>query len=223
MRRKAGKNVTVKNRSIRAWLTAVTVTLCAVLSLPAVPAYADQFSHTYHTKVETTVQVTVRDADGNRTETEEVKSSGDFIDGDYGDDAVQAEIAGIDGEIRARFSSRGTVAEENRSYSLEFDHFESPNIIKDDDDGDGGVNKDMKIREYQICRIIYDLTVRETGQPADAVTAAGSGAEEPSDRTGSSPFLWFALLFVIGVGALTVYGIAGKRKKPAPSDTGKTE
>ena len=31
------------------------------------------------------------------------------------------------------------------------------------------------------------------------------------------------LLFVIGVGALTVYGIAGKRKKPAPSDTGKTE
>lgn len=58
MRRKAGKNVTVKNRSIRAWLTAVTVTLCAVLSLPAVPAYADQFSHTYHTKVETTVQET---------------------------------------------------------------------------------------------------------------------------------------------------------------------
>lgn len=152
MRRKAGKNVTVKNRSIRARLTAVTVTLCAVLSLPAVPAYADQFSHTYHTKVETTVQVTVRD-----------------------------------------------------------------------DDGDGGVNKDMKIREYQICRITYDLTVRETGQPTDAVTAAGSGAEEPSDRTGSSPFLWFALLFVIGVGALTVYGIAGKRKKPAPSDTGKTE
>lgn len=41
--------------------------------------------------------------------------------------------------------------------------------------------------------------------------------------TNSSPFLWFALLFVIGVGALTVYGIAGKRKKPAPSDTGKTE
>lgn len=144
--------MTVKNRSIRAWLTAVTVTLCAVLSLPAVPAYADQFSHTYHTKVETTVQVTVRD-----------------------------------------------------------------------DDGDGGVNKDMKIREYQICRITYDLTVRETGQPTDAVTAAGSGADELSDRTGSSPFLWFALLFVIGVGALTVYGIAGKRKKPAPSDTGKTE
>ena len=119
MRRKAGKNVTVKNRSIRARLTAVTVTLCAVLSLPAVPAYADQFSHTYHTKVETTVQ--------------------------------------------------------------------------------------------------------ETGQPTEAVTAAGSGADELSDRTGSSHFLWFALLFVIGVGALTVYGIAGKRKKPAPSDTGKTE
>ena len=56
-----------------------------------------------------------------------------------------------------------------------------------------------------------------------AVTAAGSGADELSDRTGSSPFLWFALLFVIGAGALTVYGIAGKRKKPALSDTGKTE
>lgn len=215
--------MTVKNRSIRAWLTAVPVTLCAVLSLPAVPAYADQFSHTCHTKVETTVQVTVRDADGNRTETEEVKISGDFIDGDYGDDAIQAEIARIDGEIRARFAARGTVSGENRSYSLEFDHFESPDIIKHDDDGDGGVNKDMKIREYQICRITYDLTVRETGQPTDAVTAAGSVAEEPSDRTGSSPFLWFALLFVIGVGALTVYGIAGKRKKPAPPDTGKTE
>lgn len=63
MRRKAGKNVTVKNRSIRAWLTAVTVTLCAVLSLPAVPAYADQFSHTYHTKVETTVRETGQPTD----------------------------------------------------------------------------------------------------------------------------------------------------------------
>lgn len=104
MRRKAGKNVTVKNRSIRARLTAVTVTLCAVLSLPAVPAYADQFSHTYHTKVETTVQVTVRDADG-----------------------------------------------------------------------DGGVSKDMKTREYQICRITYDLTVRETGQPTDAVLPQAPG------------------------------------------------
>lgn len=63
MRRKAGKNVTVKNRRIRAWLTAVTVTLCAVLSLPAVPAYADQFSHTYHTKVETTVRETGQPTD----------------------------------------------------------------------------------------------------------------------------------------------------------------
>lgn len=176
-----------------------------------------------HTKVETTVQVTVRDVDGNRTETEEVKMSGDFIDGDYGDDAVQTEIARIDGEIRARFSAKGTAAEENRSYSLVFDHFESSNIIKYEDDGDGGVNKDMKIREYQICRITYDLTVQETGQPTETVTAAGSGADELSARTGSSPFLWFALLFVIGVGVLTIYGIAGKRKKPAPSDTGKTE
>lgn len=52
---------------------------------------------------------------------------------------------------------------------------------------------------------------------ADAVTAAGTGEEELSDRTGSSPFLWFALLFVIGVGALTVYGIAGKKSRHRPT------
>ena len=120
-------------------LLTVLLTLYLALSIVPITAYAgvtdvtggnttNPYSHFYHTKVETTAQVTIKDADGNVAETTEVTKSGDFVEGNVNSDAVQAEIKRIDDEIIAQFSSRGNITTENRNSTFMFDHFESGNI-----------------------------------------------------------------------------------------------
>ena len=176
-------------------LLTVLLTLYLALSIVPITAYAgvtdvtggsttNTYSHFYHTKVETTAQVTIKDADGNVAETTEVTKSGDFVEGNVSDDAVQAEIKRIDDEIIAQFSSRGNITTENRNSTLMFDHFESSNIITPGDNilvGDqdalenaasGSVHKNLVVHEYQVYHITYDLTVRENSQPASTITSA---------------------------------------------------
>ena len=132
------------------------------------------YSHFYHTKVETTAQVTIKDADGNVAETTEVTKSGDFVEGNFNSDAVQAEIKRIDDEIIAQFSSRGNITTENRNSTFILDHFESSNIIGmtpgdnilvDDQDAlenavSGSVNKNLVVHQYQVYQTTYDLIVQ---------------------------------------------------------------
>lgn len=164
-------------------LLTVLLALCMVLSIVPITAYAGvtdviggnttkPYSHFYHTKVETTAQVTIKDADGNVIETTEVTKSGDFVEGNINSDAVQAEIKRIDDEIIAQFSSRGNITIENRNSTFMFDHFESGNIIAPDGDilvGDqdalenaasGSVNKNLVVHEYQVYQTTYDLIVQ---------------------------------------------------------------
>lgn len=164
-------------------LLTVLLTLYLALSIVPITAYAgvtdvigdnttNPYSHFYHTKVETTAQVIIKDADGNVAETTEISKSGDFIEGNVSDDAVQAEIKRIDDEIIAQFSSRGNITIENRNSAFMFDHFESGNIIAPDGDilvGDqdalekaasGSVNKNIVVHEYQVYQTTYDLIVQ---------------------------------------------------------------
>ena len=164
-------------------LLTVLLTLYLALSIVPITAYAgvtdvtggtttNHYSHFYHTKVETTAQVTIKDADGNVIETTEVTKSGDFIEGNVSDDAVQAEIKRIYDEIIAQFSSRGNITTENRNSTFMFDHFESSNIITPGDNilvGDqdalenaasGSVNKNLVVHEYQVYQTTYDLIVQ---------------------------------------------------------------
>lgn len=164
-------------------LLTVLLTLYLALSIVPITAYAgvtdvtggtttNHYSHFYHTKVETTAQVTIKDADGNVIETTEVTKSGDFVEGNVNSDAVQAEIKRIDDEIIAQFSSRGNITTENRNSTFMFDHFESSNIITPGDNilvGDqdalenaasGSVNKNLVVHEYQVYHITYDLIVQ---------------------------------------------------------------
>lgn len=164
-------------------LLTVLLTLYLALSIVPITAYAgvtdvtgdnttNTYSHFYHTKVETTAQVTIKDADGNVAETTEVTKSGDFVEGNFNSDAVQAEIKRIDDEIIAQFSSRGNITTENRNSTFMFDHFESGNIIAPDGDilvGDqdalenaasGSVNKNLVVHEYQVYQTTYDLIVQ---------------------------------------------------------------
>lgn len=164
-------------------LLTVLLTLYLALSIVPITAYAGvtdvigdnttkPYSHFYHTKVETTAQVTIKDADGNVIETTEVTKSGDFVEGNVNSDAVQAEIKRIDDEIIAQFSSRGNITIENRNSTFMFDHFESGNIIAPDGDilvGDqdalekaasGSVNRNIVVHEYQVYQTTYDLIVQ---------------------------------------------------------------
>lgn len=164
-------------------LLTVLLTLYLALSIVPITAYAgvtdvigdnttNPYSHFYHTKVETTAQVTIKDADGNVIETTEVTKSGDFVEGNVNSDAVQAEIKRIDDEIIAQFSSRGNITTENRNSTFMFDHFESGNIIAPDGDilvGDqdalenaasGSVNRNIVVHEYQVYQTTYDLIVQ---------------------------------------------------------------
>ncbi len=171
----------MKTKPKRLW--AVLLTLCLALSIMPLTAFAgvtdvtgdnttNTYSHFYHTKVETTAQVTIKDADGNVIETTEVTKSGDFVEGNVSSDAVQVEIKRIDDEIIAQFSSRGNITTENRNSTMVFDHFESSNIIAPDGDilvGDqdalenaasGSVNKNLVVHEYQVYQTTYDLIVQ---------------------------------------------------------------
>lgn len=164
-------------------LLTVLLTLYLALSIVPITAYAgvtdvtggtttNTYSHFYHTKVETTAQIIIKDADGNVIETTEVTKSGDFVEGNINSDAVQAEIKRIDDEIIAQFSSRGNITTENRNSTFMFDHFESSNIITPGDNilvGDqdalenaasGSVNKNLVVHEYQVYQTTYDLIVQ---------------------------------------------------------------
>lgn len=183
----AEKSEPMKTRPTKNKRMAVLLTLCMALSLLPITAFANQYTHTYHTKVETTAQVTIKGADGIEIETTEVKKSGDFIEGGLSADAVQAEIARIDEEIKVQFSARGSVTMEKRIGNMVFDHFESSNIIKLDDDETGGVNKDLHVNEYQVYQITYDLIVQEAPQPASTITAAAIENAKFDYQAGDAP------------------------------------
>ena len=176
-------------------LLTVLLALCMVLSIVPITAYAGvtdvtggstthNYSLFYHTKVETTAQVTIKDADGNVAETTEVTKSGDFVEGNFNSDAVQAEIERIDDEIIAQFSSRGSITIENRNSTFILDHFESGNIIAPDGDilvGDqdalenaasGSVNTNLVVHQYQVYQTTYDLIVQENSQPTNTIPVA---------------------------------------------------
>ena len=184
-------------------LLTVLLTLYLALSIVPITAYAgvtdvtggsttNTYSHFYHTKVETTAQVIIKDADGNVIETTEVTKSGDFVEGNVNSDAMQAEIKRIDDEIIAQFSSRGNITTENRNNTLMFDHFESSNIIDFGSsniiapDGDilvgdqdalenaasGSVHKNLVVHEYQVYHVTYDLIVQENSQPTNTIPVA---------------------------------------------------
>ena len=163
------------------WL-AVLLSLCMVAAVMPITAFAGvtdvtgggtstSYQHTYHTQIDTTAQVTIKDADGNVKETTSVNKSGDFIEGNLSAEAVQAEITRIDDEIKAQFSSRGTAAIENRDENLIFDHFESGNILDDD----GNVTTKLDVHEYQVYKITYNLWVQEQNVADEVITTVDIG------------------------------------------------
>ena len=212
----------MKNKAIKTKLLTVLLALCMVLSLVPMTAFAATielpagvsreylYNHTYHTKVEITANVSVKDAGGSVIETAQVNKSGDFIEGNVSNTAVQTEIQRIDAEINAPYSSRGTLAVENRTKSLEFDHFDGNNLYSfipasgdtvdfgtdteaieqyfaEHPDAVGTFNTFNDLHEYQVYHITYDLIVQESGTTPAAVENVTLDYENISYKAGDIP------------------------------------
>ena len=196
---------TIKNR-----LLATLLTLCMVLSLAPMSAfaleppkpdylpqgvtYSTDYKHTYHTQINVTANVSIKDSDGTVVETNQVtKSTEEFLTGGVG--ALQTALAKLQNEIEAPYKARGTVTSENVQSSRILDHFESATLFTftptsgepvdfstDLDaakqyfskhlDVTGTFTELMDVYEYQKYNYTYDLIVQENSQSESTITAA---------------------------------------------------
>lgn len=200
----------MKERTLKTKLLTVLLTLCMVLSLTAFTAYAGElpkpdylpegvtystdYDHTYHTQVNVTANVSVKDSDGTVVETTQVsKSTEEFLKGGVG--MLQSNIARLQTEIETPYQDKGTLARENESGQSILDHFESAELytfiptsgdpvefgmdldaakkyFNEHPDATGTFTEILDLHEYQKYNYTYDLNVQQTGQPESTITAA---------------------------------------------------
>ena len=191
-------------------LLAALLTLCMMLSLTAFTAYAGElpkpdylpegvtysndYDHTYHTQVNVTANVSVKDSDGTVVETTQVsKSTEEFLKGGVG--MLQSNVARLQTEIETPYQDKGTLARENESGQSILDHFESAELytfiptsgdpvefgmdldaakkyFNEHPDATGTFTEILDVHEYQKYNYTYDLNVQQTGQPESTITAA---------------------------------------------------
>ena len=200
----------MKNKAFKTKLLTALLTLCMVLSLTAFTAYAGElpkpdylpegvtysndYDHTYHTQVNVTANVSVRDSDGTVVETTQVsKSTEEFLKGGVG--MLQSNIARLQTEIETPYQDKGTLARENESGQSILDHFESAELytfiptsgdpvefgmdldaakkyFNEHPDATGTFTEILDVHEYQKYNYTYDLNVQQAGQPESTITAA---------------------------------------------------
>ena len=117
------------------------------------------YKHTYHTKVISIF--TIHYQGQSAQEPESITLESGFNVGNISDPAIQGIIANQKQEMKSKIRSGYVVKDSDISQpetKLEFDHFESSNIIDFNPDGDGSsVNKNLDVHEYQNYTINYDV------------------------------------------------------------------
>ena len=193
-------------------LLTVLLALCMVLSIVPITAYAveidflpqgvtylNDYKHTYHTQVNVTANVSVKDSNGAVVETTQVsKSSGEFnfITEEFPSaEVLQTAVGNLQTEIETPYKAMGTVTSENESAVPIIDHFESASLytftptsgnpvdfssdleaakqyFNEHPDATGTFTVIRDVHQYQIYDYTYDLTVQENSQPANTITSA---------------------------------------------------
>ena len=193
-------------------LLTVLLALCMVLSIVPITAFAveidflpqgvtylNDFKHTYHTQVNVTANVSVKDSNGAVVETTQVsKSSGEFnfiTEGFPSAEVLQTAVGNLQTEIETPYKARGTVTSENENAGPIIDHFESASLytftptsgnpvdfssdleaakqyFNEHPDATGTFTVIRDVHQYQIYDYTYDLTVQENSQPASTITSA---------------------------------------------------
>lgn len=215
----------MKNRLLKTKLLTVLLTLCMVLSIVPITAYAGElpkpdylpegvtysndYDHTYHTQVNVTANVSVKDSDGTVVETTQVsKSTEEFLKGGVG--MLQSNIARLQTEIETPYQDKGTLARENESGQSILDHFESAELytfiptsgapvefgmdldaakkyFNEHPDATGTFTKLLDMHEYHKYNYTYDLTVQENSQPASTITSAAVQNMKFNYQPGDAP------------------------------------
>lgn len=161
--------------------------------------FSDGYKHAYHTRVDVTANVSVKDSTGTVVETTQVsKSSGEFnfiTEGFPSAEVLQTAVENLQTEIETPYKARGTVTSENESAGPIIDHFESASLytftptsgnpvdfssdleaakqyFREHPDATGTFTTTLDIHEYQKYEYTYDLTVQENSQPASTITSA---------------------------------------------------
>ena len=182
--------------------------------LPQGVTYLNDFKHTYHTQVNVTANVSVKDSNGAVVETTQVsKSSGEFnfiTEGFPSAEVLQTAVGNLQTEIETPYKARGTVTSENESAGPIIDHFESASLytftptsgnpvdfssdleaakqyFNEHPDATGTFTVIRDVHEYQIYDYTYDLTVQENSQPASTITSAVVKNVKFSYQPGDAP------------------------------------
>lgn len=215
----------MKEHTLKTKLLTVLLTLCMVLSIVPITAYAGElpkpdylpegvtysndYDHTYHTQVNVTANVSVKDSDGTVVETTQVsKSTEEFLKGGVG--MLQSNIARFQTEIETPYQDKGTLARENESGQLILDHFESAELytfiptsgdpvefgmdldaakkyFNEHPDATGTFTKLLDMHEYHKYNYTYDLTVQENSQLASTITSAAVQNMKFNYQPGDAP------------------------------------
>lgn len=155
------------------------------------------YQHAYHTQVNVTANVSVKDSDGTVLETTQVnKSNWDFVKGNVSE-VVETALASLQTEIETPYKAKGTVTRENGNGQLEFDHFESADLytftptsgdsipfadqeaakqyFREHPDATGTFTTILDVHEYQKYEYTYDLNVQEPDAVDEAITMVDIG------------------------------------------------
>ena len=161
--------------------------------------FSDGHKHAYHTRVDVTANVSVKDSTGTVVETTQVsKSSGEFnfITEEFPSaEVLQTAVENLQTEIETPYKARGTVTSENESAGPIIDHFESASLytftptsgnpvdfssdleaakqyFNEHPDATGTFTVILDVHEYQIYDYTYDLIVQENSQQTNTITSA---------------------------------------------------
>lgn len=161
--------------------------------------FSDGYKHAYHTRVDVTANVSVKDSTGTVVETTQVsKSSGEFnfiTEGFPSAEVLQTAVENLQTEIETPYKARGTVTSEKESAGPIIDHFESASLytftptsgnpvdfssdleaakqyFNKHPDATGTFTVIRDVHEYQIYDYTYDLIVQENSQQTNTITSA---------------------------------------------------
>ena len=164
--------------------------------------FSDGYKHAYHTRVDVTANVSVKDSTGAVVETTQVsKSSGEFnfiTEGFPSAEVLQTAVENLQTEIETPYKARGTVTSENESAGPIIDHFESASLytftpasgnpvdfssdleaakqyFNEHPDATGTFTVIRDVHEYQIYDYTYDLNVQEPDAVDEAITMVDIG------------------------------------------------
>ena len=161
--------------------------------------FSDGYKHAYHTRVDVTANVSVKDSTGTVVETTQVsKSSGEFnfiTEGFPSAEVLQTAVENLQTEIETPYKARVTVTSENESAGPIIDRFESASLytftptsgnpvdfssdleaakqyFNEHPDATGTFTVILDVHEYQIYDYTYDLIVQENSQQTNTITSA---------------------------------------------------